>query len=79
MGFGKFGLDAVFTEDVVPSRTSLHLRVVVTEYIGNAVLPDEILESRRAFAFSPHAIHRGEVTGLSHKKLYTGNATQARC
>ena len=78
MRFGKFSLDAVFTEDVIRSCTSLHLGVVVMEYIGNAVLPDEILESRRAFAFSPHAIYRGKVAGLSHKKLCTGNAAQAR-
>ena len=51
MGFHQFSLDAVFTEDVVPCRTSLHRRVVVTEYVWNAMLPDEVLESGGAFAF----------------------------
>ena len=78
MGFRQFSLDAVFTENVVPCRASLHLRVVVTEYLWNAMLPDEVLESGGAFTFSPHAINRGKMTGLSHKELRTGNAAQAR-
>ena len=49
------------------------------EYIGNAMLLDEILESGRTFAFSPHPIHRGKVTGLPHKKLGTGDAAKGRC
>ena len=78
VGFCQFGLDAVFTEDVVPCRAGLHFRVVIREDVWNAMLPDEVLESSGAFAFSPHAINRGKMTGLSHKELRTGNAAQAR-
>ena len=77
MGFRQFGLDAVFTEDVVPCRTGLHLRVIVAKYVGNAMFPYEVLECCGTFAFCPHVIHRGKMAGLAHKELRTGNAAQA--
>ena len=78
MRFRQFRLDAVFPEDVIPSRTGLHLRVIVVKNVGNAMLPDEVLECCWTFAFGPHAIHRGKMAGFAHKELRTGNAAQAR-
>ena len=62
VGFRQLRLDAVFTEDVVPCRTSLHLRVVIAKYVRDAMFLYEILDCGGSFAFSPHAIHRGKMT-----------------
>ena len=57
MWFRQFCFDAVLTEDIVPGRASLHLRVVVAEYVRNAMLPYEVLGVRSGPSLSvSHAI-----------------------